>query len=37
MLDRNGHVLGIATILVISSANEGFNGLGFAIAGSVLR
>jgi serine protease Do len=34
MLDRNGHVLGVATILVTTSANEGSNGLGFAIAGS---
>ena len=34
MLDRNGRVLGIATILVTEGANEGSNGLGFAIAGS---
>lgn len=34
MLDRSGHVLGIATIVVTTSAGEGSNGLGFAIAGS---
>jgi hypothetical protein len=32
MLDRNGHVIGVATILVTTSANEGSNGLSFAIA-----
>ena len=32
VLDRDGHVLGVATILVTAAAGEGSNGLGFAIA-----
>lgn len=34
VLDRNGNVLGVATILVTNSEGEGSNGLGFALAGS---
>ena len=34
VLDRNGDVLGVATILVTTAAGEGSNGLGFALAGS---
>ena len=34
VLDRNGDVLGVATILVTNSDGEGSNGLGFALAGS---
>ncbi len=32
VIDRNGQVLGVATILVTAAAGEGSNGLGFAIA-----
>jgi serine protease Do len=34
VLDRNGQVLGVATILVTASAGQGSEGLGFAIASS---
>ncbi len=34
VLDRDGDVLGVATILVTTAAGEGSNGLGFALAGS---
>lgn len=34
VLDRNGNVLGVATILVTNGEGEGSNGLGFALAGS---
>jgi serine protease Do len=34
MIDRDGNVLGVNTILVTSNEGEGSNGLGFAIAGS---
>jgi serine protease Do len=32
VLDRDGHVIGVATILVTAAAGEGSSGLGFAIA-----
>jgi serine protease Do len=34
MIDRDGNVLGISTILVTKNEGEGFNGLGFAISGT---
>ena len=37
MIDRDGNVLGVDTILVTNASGEGSNGLGFAIAGSVVQ
>ncbi len=34
VIDRNGQVVGVATILITAQADEGSNGLGFAIPGS---
>jgi serine protease Do len=36
MLDRDGKVLGISTVLVTASEGEGSNGLGFAISSNVV-
>ena len=36
LIDRNGHVIGVNTILLTNLPNEGSNGLGFAISSNVV-